>query len=243
MKKCIFCLTTNSTKFNTKEHILPESIGGDDWAILPAGLYCDDCQNKFGSSIEQQALADYPFINLRTLMGIPTKKKKMPWFKYWEGTLFSGGKTGSIIYEPSEYFKKAFESGQKTITIIPAMTRKPEMMLRTLIKIGLETIAANDVGTVFEERFNSAREYALKGVKIFPWFYIQKEDNEMLNLYIKGVDWEDHHCFMDVHYEDNGLVHLHLRIFYLEFLVPLVENVVLDPDNTFKEPQYRVVTV
>lgn len=243
MKKCIFCLTTDLNKFNTKEHILPESLGGGDWAILPDGLYCDDCQNKFGSSIEQQALADYPFINLRTLLGIPTKKSKAPWFKYWEGTLHSAGKPGTIIYEPNDYLQKAFESGQKTLTIIPAMTSKPNMVLRTLIKIGLETIAANDAEKAFEKRFDPAREYALTGLKNFPWFYIQKEDYELLQIYIKGIDWDDYHCFMDVHYEDNGLVFLHLRVFYLEFLVPLVENVVLDENNKFEEPHQRVVTV
>ncbi len=66
-------MITDETKFNTKEHILPDSLGGGDWAILPEGLFCDNCQNIFGSSIEQQALADYPFVNFRTLLGIPTK--------------------------------------------------------------------------------------------------------------------------------------------------------------------------
>lgn len=243
MPKCIFCLTSDPNKFNTIEHILPESIGGGDWAILPDGLFCDTCQNKFGSTIEQQALADYPFINMRTIIGIPTKKKKAPWFNYWEGTLSSAGQPGHIIYEPNNYFKKAYESGQKVMTIVPAMTQKPNMVLRTLLKIGLEVIAANEPDIVFEERFNSSREYALKGIKSFPWFYIQKEDSDMLQQYIKGNKWEDHHCFMDVHYEDNGLVFLHLRTFYLEFLVPLIENVVLDPTMKFNEPSERVIIV
>jgi hypothetical protein len=243
MSRCIFCLTTNATKFNTIEHILPESLGGDDWAILPEGLFCDDCQNKFGSSIEQQALADYPFIHMRTVLGIPTKKKRAPWFKYWEGILSSGGQPGQIIYNPNSYFKKAFESGQKVMTIIPAITKRPEMVLRTLIKIGLEVIGANNRDEVFEERFNPAREFALTGSKKFPWFYIQIEDDELLNVYIKGVEIEDDHCYMDVHYEDNGHVFLHLKLFYLDFFVPLVENVVLDPQIKFTEPKQRVISV
>jgi hypothetical protein len=243
MIKCIFCLTTDKTKFNTKEHILPESLGGGDWALLPDGLFCDDCQNKFGSRIEQQALADYPFVNMRTLLGIPTKKKKAPWFKYWEGTLHAGGVPGRIIYEPNDFFKKSFESGQKTMTILPAMTQKPDMVLRTLLKIGLEILGADEGETVFEERFNPTREYALTGKKNFPWFYIQKEDYELLRLYIKGEKWEDDHCFMEIHYDDDGLVALHMRIYYLQFLVPLVENVVLDPDTKLTEPKERVIIV
>ncbi|MGS2741546.1 HNH endonuclease [Sinomicrobium sp. M5D2P17] len=243
MAKCIFCLTTDKTKFNTKEHILPESLGGGDWAILPDDLFCDTCQNKFGSTIEQQALADYPFINMRTILGIPTKKRKAPWFKYWEGELYATGKQGKIIYNPNDYFKKSFESGQKIMTIVPDITKKPNMMLRTLLKIGLQVIAANDRKLVFEARFNPTRKFALTGEKKFPWFYIQKENHNLLNQYIKGIIWEDDHCFMDVHYNDNGLATLHMRTYYLEFLVPLIENVVLDSQHKFTEPYEKVITV
>ena len=71
MPKCIFCKLTTGP-FTTREHILPESLGGGDWAILPSGLLCDECQNRFGSSIEQQALIDYPFSFFRVFLGIPT---------------------------------------------------------------------------------------------------------------------------------------------------------------------------
>ncbi len=229
--------------FNTKEHVLPESIGGDDWALLPDGLFCDSCQNKFGSTIEQQALADYPFINLRTLLSIPTKKQKAPWFKYGEGTLYAGSEPGRIRYEPNAYFKKSFESGQKIMTIIPAMTNKPDMVLRTLLKIGLEVIAANDREIVFEERFNPAREYALTGKKKYSWFYVLKDDNDFLQRYIQKENWEDDHCFMDVYYPDDSFVFLHLRVFYVQFIVPLIENAVLAPDHKFTEHNERVIIV
>ncbi|HOY04115.1 MAG TPA: HNH endonuclease [Saprospiraceae bacterium] len=243
MRKCIFCLSTNPLGFNTKEHILPESIGGGDWAILPEGLFCDACQNKFGSSVEQQALADYPFINMRTLLSIPTKKKRGSWLKYWEGELHAGGIPGQIIYEPNDYFKKSFYSGQKILTFIPAMTKRPDMILRTLLKIGIEVIAGNDAETVFEKRFDAAREYALTGIKKHPWFYIQKEDNGLLNKYLKGESWADDHYFMDVHYEENGLVFLNMRTLYLQFLVPLVENVILEGNFNACEPSERVFFV
>lgn len=231
MPKCIFCLTTEPTKFNTKEHILPESLGGGDWAILPEGLYCDGCQNIFGSSIEQQALSDYPFINLRTLLGIPTKKNKAPWFNYWEGKLSSAGVPGRIIYEPNKYFKKSFEDGTKTLTIIPAMTRKPNMVLRTLLKIGLETIAADNGDTkIFDERFDPARKFALTGIKSYDWPYLFIEHTDKLNLYIKNIvpDEEDS-FFMDIYDYDINQEYLHLHILYLDFFVPLIENVVIDP--------------
>lgn len=230
MPKCIFCLTSDSTVFNTKEHIIPESLGGGDWAILPDGLYCDKCQNIFGSTIEQQALADHPLINLRTLIGIPTKKSKLPWFDYREGRLHSAGEPGRINYEPNKFFKRAFDEGRKVMTIIPVTTRKPDMMLRMLLKIGLETIAAdNGESKVFEERFNSARQYALTGIKTYDWPYLQIENIYKLNTYIKGIAADEEPFFADIYDYDKDQEYMHLRILYLDFFVPLIEHVVMDP--------------
>jgi HNH endonuclease len=246
--KCIFCLTENPLLFNTKEHIIPESLGGGDWAILPDGLFCDKCQNIFGSSIEQQALSVYPFSNFRTLLGVPTKKKKAPWFSYWEGKLQSAGEAGKLIYEPNSLFKSAFESGRKTLTTIPAMPEKTDMVLRTLLKIGIETFAA-DLSTgdeIFSKKFDAARNFALTGKKNTSWFYIQNEDNSKLNKFLLDISYEtwNENFFCDVH-EDEGLIYLHLKMLYLDFLTPLIENV--EPDNQLKdllhEPQYRLIYV
>ncbi|MBI3258755.1 MAG: hypothetical protein HYZ54_04665 [Ignavibacteriae bacterium] len=246
MPKCIFCLATNSTKFNTKEHILPESLGGGDWAILPEGLYCDNCQNIFGSSIEQQALADHPFINLRTLLGIPTKKNKAPWFDYMEGRLHSAGNPGRIIYEPNSRFKKAFEEGRKTITIVPTTSKKPSMVLRTLLKIGLETIAGdNGENKVFDRRFDPARQFALTGIKSSNWSYLQITHTDKLNIYIQGIAADEEPFFMEVHDYDNEQEYLYLRVLYLDFFVPLIEDVVIDPEIIIVLPNKKmdIITV
>lgn len=57
---CIFC-KQDSRASRKVEHILPESLGGGDWACLPIGCVCDDCNQYFGSKIEQRAIACYPF--------------------------------------------------------------------------------------------------------------------------------------------------------------------------------------
>ncbi|MEQ8416828.1 MAG: HNH endonuclease [Imperialibacter sp.] len=246
--KCIFCLTENESIFNTKEHIIPESLGSGDWALLPPNLFCDNCQNKFGSSIEQQALASYPFNNFRTLFSIRTKKGKAPWFEYWEGKLYGGGRPGMFQYEPNDYFKEATFSGRKSITIIPAMPEKTDMILRTLLKIGLETFAA-DLTTkdeIFSPKFDEARRYALTGEKSSKWFYLQNENFEKLNQYLKGIsfaEWTDN-FFSDVH-EEGELIYLHLKLLYLDFITPLVPNVQLPEDYqiNFPEPEHRVVYV
>tara|TARA_R110002051_G_scaffold324494_1_gene422030 strand:+ start:1120 stop:1740 length:621 start_codon:yes stop_codon:yes gene_type:complete len=202
----------------------------------------------FGSSIEQQALAVYPLSNFRTLFGIPTKKGKAPWFKFWEGNLHSGGEVGKLIYEPNETFRKATESGQKTISIIPAMPEKTDMVLRTLLKIGLETFAA-DLTTkdeIFESKFDAARNYALKGVKENEWFYIITENINELNKYLKGItqkEWSEN-FYADVH-EEGELIYLHLKLLYLDFITPLVDNVKLEEKlkSELKEPETKIVLV
>lgn len=246
--KCIFCLTTERTQFNTKEHIIPESLGSGDWAILPEGLFCDKCQNTFGSSIEQQALAVYPLSNFRTFFGIPTKKGKASWFSFWEGKLYSGGNVGQLIYEPNEIFRDSTLSGQKTLSIIPAMPEKSDMVLRTLLKIGLETFAA-DLETkdeIFEPKFDAARKYALYGKKNKSWFYIVNEDMNKLNHYLKGItqkEWTDN--FYSNVYEEGDLIYLHLKLLYLDFITPLMDNIRLENNGRvhIKEPETRIIYV
>jgi len=244
--KCIFCLTTNSSKFNTIEHILPESLGGGDWALLPPGMYCDSCQNKFGSSIEQQALADFPLVNYRTLLGVPTKKGKAPWFKYMEGSIYSAGAPGRIIYQPNEIFKKAYETGQKKLTIVPAMTNKPDMVLRTLLKMGIELIACDEGPyNVFDEIYDPARKYALSGEKTYPWFYLQRNDTQKLNLLLQGK-LEENDPSGEVNMSiliHEGVEVFHLQLMYLQFFVPLYENVFMGPELKIDEPLEQLIVV
>ena len=144
MGKCIFCRSTHSG-FNTREHILPESLGGGEWALLPAGLLCDRCQNRFGSHIEQQALADYPFLFFRVFLGVPTKKGSAPWLNSCEGTLRGNLHPGRVGYDPSDApFEAATVEGQKTQLRLIAHPQKPQFVCRPLLKMGLEVVANDD---------------------------------------------------------------------------------------------------
>lgn len=103
MPKCIFCKSTRRA-FTTREHILPELLGGKDWALLPMGMFCDMCQNLFGSHLEQLALKDYPFSLLRVLFGIPTKKGKAPWVSIGKEALRASSVQGTVGYDPAGPF-------------------------------------------------------------------------------------------------------------------------------------------
>jgi hypothetical protein len=245
MPRCIFCKTSTGA-FSTREHILPESLGGDEWAVLPDGLFCDRCQNRFGSEIEQQALGDYPFSFLRVFLGIPTKKQKAPWFRSWEGTLRASLRPGQVGYDPAPPFEQATTEGRKTQIRLIAHPIRPEMICRMLIKIGIEVVAKDDPVDVFHERYDAARVFALEGRKSGDWWYLQREDIDAASRFIaQGVspnEWRDGVQLSTSELEDHAeLFHLHLL--YLDFLVPLDLRIQPPSMTDMPEPEYRLFIV
>lgn len=246
MGKCIFCKTEEG-KFNTREHILPESLGGGDWAILLHGLLCDKCHNRFGSSVEQQALDDYPFSFFRVFSGIPTKKGKPPWFDSWEGTIKASLQPGTFDYVPSGISKSAIEDGRKSQIRLLAHPLKPQMICRFLLKIGLEVVAADCAEEVFNQKFDYARNFALLGEKEqYDWWYLQHEDYQAASYFFShGItvqEWADNVKMETVVIEDEAEV-FHLKLMYMDFITPLEPRISSPPLDSFPEPEYRFITV
>jgi len=244
IQQCIFCRSTTGT-FTTREHILPESLGGGDWALLPNGLFCDQCQNRFGSAIEQQALANYPFSLFRVLLGIPTKKGKAPWLESWEGVLRGSLQPGQIGYDPSGMFETVMEEGNKTQIRILAHPIKPDMVCRTLLKIGIEVVAANDQVAVFDEKFDAARNYALRGEKTGTWWYLQRENIAEAFHYIRnGVTLDEwiSNVKLEVVTIDEGMEVFHLKLLYMNLMTPL-ESRIQPLNEDLEEPEYRLFIV
>ena len=245
MPRCIFC-KTNAHVFSTREHILPESLGGGEWAVLPDGLFCDSCQNRFGSEIEQQALGDYPFSFLRVFLGLPTKKQKPPWFKSWEGTIRASPDPGQVAYDPAPCFEQATNENRKTQIRLVAHPVRPEMICRTLIKMGIEVVANDDPADVFHERYDAARVFALEGKKPGDWWYLQREDMEAASRFVaQGVSraaWRDGVRLSISELEDHAEV-FHLHLLYLDFLVPLEPRIQPPPMVDMPEPEYRLFIV
>ncbi len=246
LPKCIFCKLTTGP-FSTQEHILPESLGGEDWALLPEGLLCDACQNRFGSSVEQQALGNYPFNQLRVLFRIPTKKGKAPWFKFSEGIMKASSRLKTMEYEPSPPFIKAIREGRKSQIRIIAEPKRPDMVCRFLLKMGLEVLSWDKTSNVFNEKYDSGRKYALIGEKSSDWWYLQRENltavNKVLKTGVKPPEWADP-VKLEVSIFDDGAEIFHFRFYYLEMLTPLLPDTVpcLDKE-VFKEPEYRLFKV
>jgi len=245
MGKCIFCKSETGT-FSTREHILPESLCGGDWAILPDGLLCDKCQNHFGSSIEQQALADYPFTFFRVFLGIPTKRGKAPWFDSWEGTIRTSMRPGSFDYGPSEFFKDAVQRGHKSQIRLLAHPLKPHMVCRFLLKMGLEVVAVDNPQDIFKKKFDKARRLALTGERSDEWWYLQYEDISAADSYIRGAvnlgEWADN-IKLEVAMIEAGAEVFHLKLLYIELFTPLESGIKPPPMETLPEPEYRLFTL
>ena len=244
MPQCIFC-RSDAGGFNTREHILPESLGGGDWAILPDGLMCDICQNRFGSEIEQQALSDYPFSFFRVFLGIPTKKGKPPWLDSWEGAIRATSVPGHIGYDPSAPFERAAYDGSKTQMRLLADPRKPHMVCRTLLKMGLEVVASDNRNDVFRSQYDMARSYALTGEKNSAWWYLQVENIDFASKMItRGVafsEWQEGISMRVTEIEDGAEI-FHLHLLYVDMLVPLDPRI--HPDiNGLSEPEYRLFRI
>ncbi len=75
---CVFCLRTNAD-FTSVEHIIPESLGNDEW-ILPMGWACDDCNKKF--SVWERDLTSKSRILAWCRFMSPAMSKKGKFFEF-----------------------------------------------------------------------------------------------------------------------------------------------------------------
>lgn len=241
MARCIFCMTKKGP-FSTREHVLPESLGGGEWAVLPNGLLCDSCQNKFGSEIEQQALGDYPFSLLRTFLGIPTKKGKAPWFESWEGIIHASLLPGTVGYDPAPVFEQAVLEGKKTQIRLLARSRRPDMICRFLLKMGIEVVAWDNEQDVFCSKFDEARRFALAGEKTGKWWYLQRERMDMVSCcFTQGItadEWANQVKLEVAKLEEEHEM-FHLSLLYLDMWVPLT-RVITPQVEGLEEPEYRL---
>lgn len=152
--RCIFCLSeTNS--FSRVEHIIPESIGGDE--IAPPGLVCDICNQYFGKEVEQVSL-DSPVLAFeRSSLCIPTKKGK---YSSYEGFRFEviGQPSGEpAVVFPPEKLKYVLKHGRGQM-IVPIFGLGA--ITRLLLKMGLEFLAVSQAADVYSAAFDSARKAA-----------------------------------------------------------------------------------
>jgi hypothetical protein len=179
-------------------------------------------------------------------LSIPTKKGKVPWFKFSEGVLSGSLKPNTIQYEPSHPFIDQIRKRRKTQIRILAHPKKPDMICRFLLKMAMEIIASNDANKVFEDKYDKARHFALTGEKTSDWWYFQRENinsiNKRIQTGIRPSEWNEP-INLEVVTFKNGAEIFHFKFLYLEILTPLKPEVIPDFDETLKEPEYRLFTI
>lgn len=226
---CIFCRSVNCS-YSTEEHVVPESLGGGDWSLLPPQLVCDQCQNYFGTKIEKNALADAPFNFIRTFLSLPTKKRRAPKISDpVEGTIEATGLPNFVYYDPPEHLRAAAEAGNKSQMRFPTRPKDPRAVCRFLLKIGVEVLALRGKQEVLQPKYDAAREFARRGMPGTSWWYIELTPEDAMRRWLVSTeDLNDGETLskVEISEPEPGLEILIFRVGPAVFMTPLLQNIV-----------------
>ena len=236
--RCIFC-GREAKGGRRVEHIIPESLGGGDWCVLPPGVVCDSCNQYFGSKVEGVATADYPLNVTRLMNGVITKKGKWATLPHYRGVLEARPMPGVIGLEPATYeIERAILDRRITQFRMIAETRYPALLCRMLLKIGIETIAYDNVTDALTERYDAAREFARAPRKGSQWWFLYHGDPAA------GFNTAADTKPMSSGILDCGGGEVaHIEIFDFAFFVPMTSNVIPDDLQSLPEPEFRYFVV
>lgn len=185
-KICIFC--KGSAENSNVEHILPESLGGKDWAVLDPGVVCAKCNQYFGSKVEPKALGSFPFLPMRVLLGIPTKKAKWPRLSSRLGEFRGMPFSGLIGLDPADdATESGVLSGGITRLSISTEPKCPVEVTRLLLKMGLETRAMTSPEEALSTEFDPAREFARAPKRGSSWWFCIHTDERFFRIFTRGV--------------------------------------------------------
>lgn len=235
---CIFC-KFGSSAGKRVEHILPESLGGGDWASLPPGVVCDACNQYFGSKVERVAIKDYPLNIIRVYSGVITKKKKWATMPYHLGFLEARPVPGQIGFGAANSdIEKALLDGRITRIITLAETKNPLALCRLLLKMAIETIALGSPEEALSERYDAARRFARAPARGSRWWFMYHSDHKGM----LGVRGHGGRMSGSIIQFGEALCAV-FQISDFSFIVPVDDKVdVIDRDD-FKEPNYRYFEV
>jgi hypothetical protein len=237
---CIFC--KKPTDGSRLEHVLPESLGGKEWALLPRGIVCSGCNQYFGSKVEALALSSYPFLPFRLLLGIPTKHNKPPKMETALGELKSGPTQGFLGLDPSnDEIQLAIADGRISQLCILAEPTETLAVCRLLLKMGLEAVANESVETALSPKYDSARQFARSPQPSASWWFLVCTDHARLfRRFVHGITPAEWVGGVALETADIGGAEIfHLKLLDMDILTPLQPNVV-PSFQELPEPDYRL---
>ena len=237
--QCIFC-RQNKHKQTRIEHIVPESLGGSNWACLSPGIVCDSCNQYFGSKVERPALEDFPLNVIRLFNGIVTKKKKWSTLNHYHGLLRASPIIGLIGIDPlSEAIEEALLQGRISQLRILAETSNPIALCRLMLKIGLEAIAHESISTCLASKYDGARQFARAPRPGSSWWVLHHGEaahsvaishEHSARIGVSIVPVED--CEIAL-----------ISLFSFDFIAPLSERIQAVGLELLPQPQYRLYSV
>lgn len=244
---CIFCC--QSAHHCTAEHILPESLGGKEWACLPDGLVCGKCNQYFGSKVEPLALGSFPFLPFRLMLGIPTKKGAAPKMDTPYGTLHGNPLPGRIDIEPSGRGQEIV-AGTITQMRIIAEPSQPVAVCRLLLKMALEVVAHDSPADARSERYADSHRFARNPAPGAEWWFLLHTDHAALfEKFRRGVsrrDWTDGVSLRVTEYpvEDGRIAEVfHLSLLDMSLIAPMHAHILPPIMDDLPEPDFRLFRV
>lgn len=241
---CIFC--KQPAHGASVSHILPESLGGEQWACLPDGLVCSECNQYFGEKVESRALASFPFLPFRLLLGIPTKKGRAPTLRTHLGILRSDVSPGHIGIDPcSSEIETAINAGEISQIQILAEPSEPLAIARMLVRMGLEVVAADSRDDALDPKFDSARKFSRSPERGTNWWWFLGIDHARLFAKFRdGIavqEWQQG-VSLSVHQFRECAV-FRLQLLDMVIFTPLDIRVAPPDMSEFPEPDNRLFDV
>lgn len=187
MSICLFCRIEGI--FQTKEHIIPESLGNDTGII--ENIICEKCQNYFGREVEKPALEKTNLAIWRAYLGIRTKKKKLPSVNLDPPTTgvmpsfhpltefgigFTAHEDGSISIDVSKPWQKKRLLQDESEYLLVMTPWHLSILGRLLGKMGLELLASTDINYALSSKFDEIRSFVRFGntKHLWPIYYRQR---------------------------------------------------------------------
>jgi hypothetical protein len=235
--KCIFCLSDEGP-FSKKEHIIPESLGGVE--IVPKGFICDRCNHYFGSKVEKEALSLSPLAVARIFMSIKSKRKRharckgIRFTKDAQGIEFEaeGSDAASIVVHVNQNEYDGLKTERINTFYVSFGDEGMRSMVRLLIKMGLEVIAASKNLNVYDPVFNEARRAARNPKKSSVW-KIAQTFLPLGSNWESGVDKKGPYVRRTEYkygvYRARGHVLFYFQYWVLIFIIPLTKESNFEP--------------
>lgn len=255
--KCLFCRSDGP--FQTREHIIPESLGNDD--LILDGQVCDACQNYFGKEVESYVLEKTSFAAWRAMLGIRTKSGKLPRVDmsqpkaakgripdkhpaHDDGVIFDARPDGSHTFEiSSRQMRDEIRSGARSQFRFVMTPKVLSMTGRFLGKIAIELLCLDDPSLARSPQFDDIRSYARRGtiLDIWPLFHFSSgrlQDLVWLEPTVDGLMKEEVLCYSYDIFHAAGLIATHSQYTLLRFTIG-TDNWVICLNDRYPHPVIR----